>query len=35
MQEIAIYLNENFNRSHSYDCASIVFTDKAGKKVPK
>lgn len=35
MQEIAIYLNENFNRSHSYDCASIVFTDKAGKKSSK
>lgn len=35
MQEIAIYLNENFNRSHSYDCANIVFTDKAGKKSSK
>ncbi len=35
MQEIAIYLNDNFNRSNSYDCANIVFTDKAGKKNSK
>lgn len=35
MQEIAIYLNDKFNRSHSYDCANIVFTDKTGKKSSK
>ena len=32
MQDIAIYLNQNFNRSHGYDCANVVFTDEKGKK---
>lgn len=32
MAEIAIYLNETFNRQHSFDCANIVVTDNAGKK---
>ena len=35
MQEIAIILNEKFNRSHCYECANIVFTDKNGKKSSK
>lgn len=35
MQDIAIYLNRNFNRSHGYDCANVVFTDEKGKKVQK
>ncbi len=35
MQEIAIYLNDNFNRSYSYDCANVVFTDKTGQKKSK
>ena len=32
MQDIAIYLNQNFNRSHGYDCANVVFTDEKGRK---
>ena len=35
MQDIAIYLNQNFNRSHGYDCANVVFTDEKGKKNSK
>lgn len=35
MGEIAIYLNETFNRQHSYDCANVVVTDNAGKKSVK
>ena len=35
MQDIAIYLNQNFNRSHGYDCANVVFTDEKGRKNSK
>lgn len=35
MQEVAIYLNQNFNRSHGYDCAKVVLTDAKGKKSSK
>lgn len=35
MQDIAIYMNQNFNRSHCYDCANVVFTDEKGRKNSK
>ncbi|MCH5248331.1 MAG: hypothetical protein J1E98_00290 [Lachnospiraceae bacterium] len=35
MAEIAIFLNEEFNRQHSYDCANVVITDNNGKKKSK
>lgn len=35
MQDIAIYINQNFNRSHCCDYANVVLTDDNGSKNSK